>query len=103
MARAEAKVALILGIVAIVFALWPTLSYMTYEIFSISLLLELSWIFPFIAFPIAIVGITLAIVARKEEKSSIAKVGLIISVIGFVLSLSTSVACYVLVSYVMMN
>ena len=52
----------------------------------------------FIAPLIAIVGILLSAAARKEEKSPAAKAGLILSIIGFVISLFICVICYVLVS-----
>jgi len=64
--------ALVLGIVAVVFAFTP-----------------LVFLSPFIA----IVGIVLAVLARKSEKSGASTAGLILSIIGLVLGGIMWIAC----------
>ena len=53
------------------------------------------------AFPmwvLAVVGIILSSIARKQEPSGIATAGLVLSIIGFVLSFIFWLACFICVS-----
>ena len=65
--------ALVLGIIAVVFAFIPGLNFLS----------------PIIG----IVGIILAVVSRKQENTPVATAGLVLSIIGLVLGLFMWVAC----------
>jgi multisubunit Na+/H+ antiporter MnhG subunit len=70
-----AMAALVLGILAVVFAFIPFLNFLS---------------------PIlGIIGIILAVMSRKQEKSSAATAGLILSIIGLALGIFMWIACTV--------
>jgi len=64
--------ALVLGIVTVVFAFTPLV---------------------FLSPILGIIGIVLAVIARKQEKSGASTAGLVLSIVGLVLSIVISITC----------
>lgn len=69
-----AVASLVLGIVSLVFILLPIGSAL-------------------LAFPLSIVGLVLAVIARKKQPSGMATAGLVLNIIALVLSALVAVAC----------
>lgn len=59
----------------------------------------LAWLLPLLGYPVSIVGIIMGALGKKSEKENIAIVGLVLSIIGLVLTLGNS-ACGV---YLVLN
>ncbi len=56
----------------------------------------IAWVIPLFGYPVSIVGIVMGVKALKSEKSTFAKVGLILSCIGLLACLVNSVMGVVL-------
>ena len=50
----------------------------------------LAWLLPLLGYPVSIVGIIMGALGKKSEKKHIAIVGLVLAIIGLVLTLGNS-------------
>lgn len=60
--------------------------------FILGIISIFAWILPLTGYPISIVGLVMSVKGKKQQKTTYATVGMILSIIGLALTVSNSVA-----------
>lgn len=60
--------------------------------FILGIISLIAWLIPLFGYPVTIIGIIMSAIGIKNEKKSQATIGLVLSIIGLVLTLANSIA-----------